>query len=341
MNTVLVTGGAGYIGSYLTGMLLDAGYAVRVLDRMYFGEEPLAHLRDREGLLLCRGDVRTAPPQLFEGVDAVVHLAGISNDPACDLDPQITEEVNVRGTLHVAELAKGAGVSRFVFSSSCSVYGAGTGEMLDETSATAPVSLYAKSKLDAEAALSEMGDASFAVTSLRNATVYGLSPRMRFDLIVNIMTLYAYTTGKIYVLGGGKQWRPVVHVKDVCRSVLATLDAPAELVTGEVFNVGDDEQNYPVQRVATMVRDVLPGTTVEIVPDDPDKRDYHVTFEKIRRVLGFQVSATPYEGIVEVKQALERGLVEDGPRTRTVEYYRYLLDAERVVRELSMDGSIL
>lgn len=340
MPTVLVTGGAGYIGSVLTEMLLDKGYAVRVLDRMFFGEHLIAPLAQREGLTLIKHDVRYVEPCTFEGVDVVMDLAGISNDPASDLDPSITEQINFGGTMRVADLAKAAGVGRYIFSSSCSIYGEGGTSVLDERSPKAPVSLYAKMKIQAEDELIKLNDDRFAVTFLRNATVYGLSYRMRFDLVINIMTLYAYKNRKIFVLGGGQQWRPLVHVRDVARAFIAAMEAPREKVAGEAFNVGSNDQNYQIYGIAQMVRDVVPHTQLEMVPDDPDKRSYHVGFDKISRVLDYKVEKSAYEGIVEVKQALEKGRIDDAINTKTVHYYRYLLDAERLVRELSYNGKI-
>ncbi len=340
MKTVLVTGGAGYIGSVLTEMLLDAGHRVRILDRFFFGRDLIADLDGRDGLTLVRDDIRFAPERVMDGVDVVIDLAGISNDPACDLDPAITEAINLRGPVRIAEMAKRAGVSRYLFASSCSIYGQGGSDLLDEQSQKAPVSLYARSKIEAEEALAAMCDDSFAVTFLRNATVYGLSYRMRFDLIINIMTLYAYKNRKIYVTGGGKQWRPLVHVRDVARAFMLVMDAPVAKVSGQAFNVGSNEQNYQVYQVAQIVRDVVPHTDLEVVPDDPDKRSYKVVFDKIAAVLGYRVEKSPYEGVVEIKQALERGRIEDTIRTKTVGYYRYLLDAEKLLREVMYEGRV-
>jgi nucleoside-diphosphate-sugar epimerase len=340
MTTVLVTGAGGYIGSVLCEQLLDGGHEVRALDRMFFGRQTLAHLEDRPGFQIIRDDIRYVGPEPFEGVDVVMHLAGISNDPACDLDPRITQEVNVDGTVRVAKHAREAGVSRFIFSSSCSVYGASDGGILHEDSPRAPVSLYARTKIESEEDLMGMHSEDFAVTMLRNGTVYGISPRMRFDLVINLMTLYAHRHRKIFVLGGGQQWRPLVHVYDVARAFVAVMDAPIDKVAGEVFNVGETDHNFQTVRVAQMVRDVLPYTNVEIVPDDPDRRSYRVGFDKIRDVLGFEITRTPHEGIVEIKQALERGTVDDGIKSRTVDYYRFLLEAEQTVREIAYDGAI-
>jgi nucleoside-diphosphate-sugar epimerase len=342
VKTVLVTGGAGYIGSVVTEMLLDQGHQVRLLDRLFFGRDLVAGLEKRPGLTVVREDTRYACQAAFDGVDVVMDLAGISNDPASDLAPKITEDINLTGAVRMAQMAKAAGVPRYLYSSSCSIYGHsnGNGERLVETSPKAPVSLYARTKIGAEEALAKLNDDDFTVAFLRNATVYGLSYRMRFDLVINIMTLYAYKQRKLFVTGGGQQWRPLVHVRDVARAFLLIMDAPKELVGGEAFNVGSSDQNYQIYRIAQMVRDVVPHTELEVVPDDPDKRSYNVSFEKIERVLGFRTEKTPYEGIVEVKQALERGLVDDTIRTKTVHYYRYLLDAEALLQEVSYNGRV-
>ena len=342
MKTVLVVGGAGYIGSVVTEMLLDQGHQVRVLDRMFFGRELMSPLEKRAGLSIVKDDTRYACASAFDGVDIVMDLAGISNDPASDLAPRITEEINLSGAVHMAQLAKEAGAQRYLYSSSCSIYGHsnGNGERLTECSPKAPVSLYARTKIAAEEELRKLNDDDFAVVFLRNATVYGLSYRMRFDLVINLMTLYAYKKRRLYVLGGGEQWRPLVHVRDVARAFLLMMEAPADKIAGQAFNVGSNDQNYQIYRIAQMVRDVVPHTDLEVVPDDPDKRSYNVSFNKIENVLGFRVEKTPYEGIVEVKQALEQGRVDDSIRTKTVHYYRYLLDAEKLLQEVSYNGRV-
>jgi nucleoside-diphosphate-sugar epimerase len=335
-------------------MLLDAGHRVRVLDRMFFGRQVLAPFEKREGLTILKEDIRYADASAFDGVDVVMDLAGISNDPAADLAPSITEEINLAGAVHIATLAKQAGVPRYIYSSSCSVYGHngangngngyhgnGNGhDKLVETSPKAPVSLYAKTKIAAECELLKMNDESFSVVLLRNATVYGLSYRMRFDLVINIMTLFAYKNRKLFVMGGGNQWRPLVHVRDVARAFLLVMEQPREKVAGQAFNVGSNDQNFQIYQIAQMVRDVVPHTELEVVPDDPDKRSYNVSFDRIENELGFRVEKSPYEGIVEVKQALERGKVDDSIRTKTVHYYKYLLEAERLLQEVSYQGRI-
>jgi nucleoside-diphosphate-sugar epimerase len=360
MKTVLVTGGAGYIGSVVTEQLLDAGHRVKVLDRLFFGRQLLAPLEKREGLTIIKDDIRYLDASVFEGVDVVMDLAGISNDPSADLAPSITEDINFGGAVHTGRLAKEAGVSRYIYSSSCSVYGHngaenpygngnghgngsngnGNGHKLVETSPKAPVSLYAKTKIAAEDELLKMHDDNFTVVLLRNATVYGLSYRMRFDLVINLMTLSAYKNRRLFVLGGGAQWRPLVHVHDVGRAFVLAMDSAKEKVAGRAFNVGSNDQNFQIYQIAQMVRDVVPHTDLEIVPDDPDKRSYNVSFDRIEQELGFKAEKSPYEGIVEVKQALERGRVQESIRTKTVHFYQYLLEAERVLQDISYKGRI-
>jgi nucleoside-diphosphate-sugar epimerase len=340
MKNVLLIGGGGYIGSVLAEVLVTAGHKVRLYDRFFFGKHIFKDLERTGNLTLVQGDNRSVLPAVFDGIDAVMDLAGISNDPSCDLDPAITEDVNFNGACHMASAAKKAGVPQYIYSSSCSIYGHGDGSPLDENSPMSPVSLYARMKIASEKELLKLADENFTVTMLRNATAFGLSRRMRFDLVINIMTLNAYKNRKIYVIGGGKQWRPLVHVRDVSRAFLAVLDAPKEKVAGQAFNVGSSEQNFQVFQIAQMVRDVVPHTEVIVIPDDPDKRTYNVDFTKIQRVLDYRTVTSPYEGIVEIKQALERGIVEDVIQTHTVDFYRYLFDAQKVLNEVCLDGRI-
>jgi nucleoside-diphosphate-sugar epimerase len=340
MKMVLVAGGGGYIGSVLTELLLNAGHRVCILDRFFFRRALLTDLQQRPDLTLIQEDTRYVAPEVFEGVDVVMDLAGISNDPACDLEPQITNDVNLAGPRWMAWLAKRAGVRRYIYSSSCSVYGQSGGEPVTETSPTAPVSLYARTKLAAEHALLECNDDSFAVTVLRNGTAYGLSRRMRFDLVINVMTLSAFKTNRVHILGGGRQWRPLAHVRDLARAFMLVMEASPDKVAGEVFNVGSNDQNYQICQIAQMVRDVMPNTEVESVADHPDQRSYQVDFTKLERALRFKVEKTPYDGIIEIKEALAAGTVTDTVATRTVNYYRYLLDSQRLLTEVSCRGKL-
>lgn len=337
----LVTGGAGYIGTILVEQLLAEGHEVVVFDRFYFGEEPFQAMQGKSRLRLVRGDIRSIDVDVVRGHDVVLDLSGLSNDPSADLDPRLTEDINYGGAIRLAQLVRGAGVSRLVYSSSCSIYGAAGADARTEEAEMNPVSLYAKMKVRADNELRAMASPTFTVTTLRNATVYGVSPRMRFDLVVNMMTLYAFRDHKIFVLGGGKQWRPLVHVRDVARAFMLAAAAPSETVNGQAFNVGSDDQNHQVAAIASMVAAIVPNTEIDHVPDDPDKRSYRVSFDKIKRTLGFAPRYSVEDGIHEVFDGLKAGRIEESIRTKTVAYYRFLLDAEKLVRELSIGGKVL
>jgi len=336
---ILITGGGGYIGIVLAEMLLQAGWQVRLYDRFYFGIDLLEGLQKHQGLEVVRGDLRSIEASDLDGCTAVVDLAGLSNDPSADLNPTLTEEINLSGATRLARLAKQAGVSRYLYSSSCSVYGQAQG-ILTEHSRPNPVSLYARTKIAAEEAVLALVAPSFCSTVLRNATVFGVAPRMRFDLVVNLMTLYAFKHRQVFVLGGGEQWRPLVHVQDVARAFLAVLEAAPEKVGGQIFNVGDSQQNYKVKTVARLVSSIVVPVTVEEVPQDPDKRSYRVSFDKIRSELGYQTRYDVAHGIREVYEALTEGRIEETIRTKTVAFYQHLLDAERLVREVSIEGRV-
>jgi nucleoside-diphosphate-sugar epimerase len=341
MKRVAVAGGAGYIGKALVGQLLERGDEVVVIDRFFFGREALESLEPNPRLTQRRVDIRRLDDEAVAGADVVVDLTGLSNDPSCEIDAELTREINVDGTLRLADMAARQG-SRFVYSSSCSVYGAGQGQGLTETSPTHPVSLYAQLKLEVERELLERhrrGELDCVI--LRNATVFGLSlPRMRLDLVVNMMTAYAFEKGKIFVLGGGRQWRPLVHVADVAAAFVRVLDEEASRVSGEIFNVG--RANYQVLDVAFRVAQAVPGTVVERVPDDPDRRTYHVDFSKIESRLGFKTRHSLDDGIQEILGALREGTLRMGDRRyRTLDYYKFLLEAERTYRELQLDGRLL
>jgi len=340
MENVLITGGAGYIGSVLARYLAAKGYPVTVLDRGFFGLAPVSPLTEQCQCRVIKEDIRHFDGRLLAGIDVVMDLAGLANDPSCDLDPQLTQSINAEGCSRVALLAKSQGVKRYIQSSSCSVYGHGAMLNLTEASPTNPVSTYAKSKRSAEVQALNLADDKFSVTILRNATVYGLSPKMRFDLIINVMTFYAYKHRKIYVLGGGKQWRPVVHVLDVCRAFEAVMQAPQSAVNHEIYNVGSTDQNYQVDQLASMVCTAIPGTVLECIPDDPDKRTYHVNFDKLATRLGYRAIKKPLDGIMEIYDALLQGVVDTSMKTKTVEYYKFLIEAEAILREVLYQGKL-
>lgn len=343
---VFVAGGAGYIGSVLVPTLLERGHRVTVLDRLYFGNT-LAPLEDRYGtrLRVVKGDIRHFPHSLLQGVEAVADLSGISNDPSCELEPGLTKSVNVEGGKRLGVMAREAGVRRYVYSSSCSVYGHGEGLGLTEKSGRHPVSLYAKAKAEVEDFVLGLGagsGGSFQPVALRLATVFGLSPRMRFDLAINVMTKNAYVARRIMVDGGGRQWRPFVHVKDVGTAFATALEADDKIVSGQVFNVGSDATNIQILNLAFRVRDAVPGTEIVHAPTDPDLRDYNVSFEKIERVLGWKAAHGIDDGIREVHGALHDGRVDpDDRRWYTLKQYLFLREAERAVADLAINGQLL
>jgi len=339
IRRVLVTGGAGYIGSVLVEQLLDVGYAVTVLDRLFFGRT-LRHLEGRPELRVVRGDVRQAGPDLLDGVEAVLDLAALSNDPAGELDPEKTVDINFRGRARLAALAKSHGVPRYVLASSCSIYGFQDG-VLDETSPTNPLTTYAQANLDCERAALALVAPDFCVTVLRQATVYGLSPRMRFDLAINGMTLGVVEKGCVPVLRDGTQWRPMVHVQDTARAFLTVLAAPADRVRGEIFNVGADEQNFQILPLAERVCGATGRAFRFEWYGEPDHRSYRVSFAKIRDRLGYAVRYTPEDAAREIVGALESGAVQPSPRTRTVVWYKSLLEWHQVLREVVLDDSVL
>ncbi len=336
---VLVTGGAGYIGSVLTGLLLDHGYDVTVLDRLFFGNT-LQHLAGRAGLTIVQDDVRWFDPALLRGVDAVLDLAALSNDPAGELDPEKTMEINHRGRARVARLAREAGARRYILASSCSVYGFQDG-LLEETSPVDPLTTYARANYMAEEDVLPMADERFGVTVLRQATVYGLSPRMRFDLAINGMTLGLVQKGCIPVLRDGTQWRPMVHVRDTCRAFLTVLEAERDLVNGEIFNVGSDDQNFEILPLARRVAAAVERPFEFEWYGLPDHRSYRVSFRKIEERLDYHTRVTVEDGAREIAQALQSGAVQDGPITRTVEWYKTLLQWHETLRRVVIKDALL
>jgi len=336
---VLVTGGAGYIGSILTRLLLEKGYDVICLDRLFFGTDSIKDVADR--MHVVRDDVRWFNPDLLRGVDAVFDLASLSNDPSGELDPQKTLDINYEGRVRVAKLSKKHGVPRYVLASTCSVYGFQEG-VLTEESAPNPLTTYAKASVLAEKEILPLADASFCATVLRQATVYGLSPRMRFDLAVNGMVLGFYRNGKIPIMRDGKQWRPFVHVKDTSRAFVKVLESEQELVNSQVFNVSDDKQNVQIYDLARAVAEAIDLPFNYEWYGSPDNRSYRVSFNKIKSTLDFMPENTPKKGAREVYDALkERRLDGDDPRTITVKWYKHILEMERLIKDIEIDGVIL
>ena len=340
MSKVMVTGAGGYIGTQLVRDLVKSGYEVTAVDRFFFGREPLSEFITNKKVNIVQKDIRDLTEKDLSGHDAVCDLACLSNDPAGEIDPQLTYSINRDGRIHVANTAKSAGVEKYIISSSCSVYGKGEEPQLSETSKTNPISVYAKSTLEAEQHSLSIADNNFSVTSLRNATVFGLSTRMRFDLVVNLMTLTAFQKGRIIVMGGGLQWRPLVHVSDVARAFIAVIEAKKESINKEVFNIGLD--NFQIKNLAYLVREELPfPVEIDVAPDDADKRDYNVVFAKIAKQIGFKAKTDIQTGIKEIYFALKSGKVDAGPKTITVQWYRNILDAKDLVDSILLDGRVI
>jgi nucleoside-diphosphate-sugar epimerase len=336
----LVTGGAGYKGIPLTEHLLEKGNKVVCLDRYFFGEEPLEKIRKNKNFTSIQDDIRWFDPKILENVDVVIDLAALSNDPSGELNPSKTLDINYLGRVRVAKLSKEYGVKRYIFASSCSVYGFNT-EILDEKSDTNPLTTYAKSAVMGEKDVLHLADKDYTVTCLRFATVYGLSPRMRFDLAINAMSLILYRTGKIMVMRDGKQWRPFIHVRDVARAYETVSTADPEIVNGQILNVGSNEQNYQIYPLAEELGESLGKPYAIEWYGDPDKRSYRVNFDKITNNLDFHIKYTPNDAAKEIYKAIDEHRVDDNIRTKTVEWYKYLTESEKLLKKLMIKDTIL
>jgi nucleoside-diphosphate-sugar epimerase len=326
---VLVTGHKGYIGSSLVPLLLAEGFEVGGLDSDLFRE--CTFDGELTGIREIIKDVRDVTERDLEGYEAIVHLAGLSNDPLGDYDPSLTDEINCRASIRLAELARNTGVRRFVFASSCSNYGASGDNFLDEHAAFNPVTPYGVSKVNVERGVSALATERFSPTFLRASTAYGMSPRIRFDLVLNNLTAWAFTTGRVYLKSDGTPWRPIVHVQDIARAYVAALKAPVDVVHNAAFNVGTTTENYQIHELAEMVESIVPGCRVEFAPDaGPDKRCYRVDCNHIARTLhGFKPQWTARRGVEQLYEAFKRvGLkLEDfeGERFKRIAHVKKLI----------------
>jgi len=318
---VLVTGHRGYIGVEMVPELRAAGHEVVGLDTGLYDESDFMSPPDDVPSLTV--DLRDVAPSHVEGFDAVVHLAALSNDPLGDINPNITYDINLHASVGLAKAAKAAGVQRFLFSSSCSLYGAGGDDFLDETAAFHPVTPYGESKVRVEQELTKLADGSFSPVYLRNATAYGVSRRLRADIVVNNLVGYAYTTGKVLLQSDGTPWRPLVHIRDINNAFLACLSAPTAAIHDQAFNVGRQSENYQIRQVANLVAEIVPKCEVAFAPGaSPDTRNYRVDFRKVETKLpGYAPRWSLRDGIEEIYLAYKNGgMTKDlflGPK-----YYR-------------------
>jgi nucleoside-diphosphate-sugar epimerase len=336
--TIAVTGHHGYIGSALVPVLVDAGHDVVGMDSFYY--EGCDLRPDRVEVQSVALDVRDVSPQNFEGLDAVVHLAALSNDPLGALSPELTHEINCEGTLRTARCAREAGVERFVFSSSCSMYGAASEGAVAEDAPLKPLTAYAESKVRAEEGLRELAGDGFTPVLMRNATAYGVSPRLRLDLVVNNLAAWAFTTGKVRILSDGTPWRPLIHVEDIARATLRFLEAPADLVRGEAFNVGADRENYQVRELAELVERAVEGCEIEYAGrGEPDARSYRVDFGKLAGAFpDLELQWTVERGVADLVAAYQE--VELDVDTFLGDRYTRLKRLERLLAEGLLDSEL-
>ena len=326
VNKVLVIGGAGYLGSILCRKLLDRGYTIRVLDNLMYGDEGIRDLYNHPNFEFVKGDMRNLQivMKCLKGMDAVIHLAAIVGDPASALNPQDTIEINYLSTKLIAEVCKYYQINRFLFASTCSVYGVSPTPKvrINEESLLNPVSLYAEMKLKSEKGILELIDENFSPTILRMATLYGLSPRMRFDLVVNLLTAKAVIDKKITIFGGD-QWRPNLHVKDAAEAYIKCLEAPISKVSGEIFNVGSNDQNYQIKEIGEMINSIIPEAEIIIDKENIDRRDYNVAFDKIKEVLNYKTKYTIKDGAIEIIDEIRKGRINDYTNSK-YSNYKYL-----------------
>lgn len=337
---ILVTGNTGYIGAVLTKFLMEHSYKVVGLDTKYY-EGCKFYSEEVRPFRQIIKDIRDVNEIDLEGITAIVHLAALSNDPLGEINPSLTHQINYFASVKLAKLAKRLGIQRFIFSSSCSVYGIAVGDKpLTEESEFNPITAYAKAKVEAEREISKLADNNFHPVFMRNATVYGISPSLRLDLVVNNLVAWAYCTGKITIMSDGTPWRPIIHVEDLCKAFLVMIEAPIEKIHNQFFNVGINEENYQVKDIAREVKKIVPNSHIEILnKTGPDERTYRVDFSKIKRTFPqFTPTWNLRKGIEELYQAYKNfNLTQkdlESPKYFRVRWIRYLIESKKLDNNL-------
>lgn len=333
---VLVTGGGGFLGAVLIPMLLKRGYKVKVLDRFFFGKDTLEGVSAHPKCTIIEDDVRWYNGKALEGVYAVLDLAALANDLAGELNPERTMNINFRSRVRTATLAKAAGVKRYILASSCSVYGF-QDKLLDETSRVSPITTYAKACVLAEEGTLALGSKDFIATALRQGTLYGLSPRMRFDLVINTMTLSLFKD-EFLTVRGGTQWRPLVHVADSAMAFIAVLEADEDKIGGQIFNVGSTDHNFQIHDLADKVISACGMGYAVQDKSELDARSYRVNCGKLHDILDFSLTKKPEDGAREIFQALNEKKITDHQRTRTVDWYKKLLADDSLILDREYIG---
>lgn len=336
---ILVTGGAGYVGSVLIPSLVKSGHKVKCLDRFFFGKEYLASKEFSENLELINDDIRWFDSKILKDVDLVFDLAALSNDPVGELDPEKTYEINHLGRVRVATLSKKMGVPQYILASSASIYGQQS-DIADETSEVFPITTYSKANRKAEIDTLKLDDSTFSVSCMRFSSVYGISPRMRFDISVNSMILDLFKTGKITVRGMNNQ-RPFIHIKDAVKAYETILKAPKEKIKGEIFNIGSDEQNYKIGNLAKEIASSLDEKCELELGDNKDFRSYAVSFKKIRDTLKFETKYTLKDCTKEMFNELKQGTIEESIKTITLKWYNHIKSDPILYQKFQIDGKIL